>query len=250
MLSFAVTSALIGYEGDASNASNGSGNWTNSSTINWVPDTDVLVVSNGGDCGADLTGNMGVVNANIQVANAASCGFQAGDALLITDCQTADLFRASSVSTSTGTITIAHATNVNTTNRLSRAYTANATVLRFLQTVYFIGTSSNGNPALFRTDLNGNTEELVDNVSNMQITYGLDANQDGVVEAYRTADAISDWSSVVNAQISLLIRSDDNAIGEAQSVVFDGVSINSGANPDKRLRSIFNSSVSIRNRLP
>jgi type IV pilus assembly protein PilW len=245
---FVIASSILGYDGNNSAASNAGDTWA--TPANWLPNTDVLIISNGGDCGADLTGNMGVVNANIQLSSAYGCGFQAGDALLITDCQTADLFRATNVSEGTIKTTIAHSQAANTSNNLSRAYQENATVLRFLQNTYFIGTSPNGNPALYRTDVNGDTEELVDNIADMQIEYGVDNGTDGVVDAFRTASNISDWTSVLSVRLSLLVRSDDNALTEPQTVTFNGTAINSGTDTDKRLRSIFNSVVSIRNRLP
>jgi type IV pilus assembly protein PilW len=245
---YAIASSILGYDGGASSATNDGDTWT--APANWVANTDVLIISNGGDCGADLTGNLGVVNANIQLTNTHGCGFEAGDALLITDCQTADLFRATNVSEGSGKITIAHSKAKNTSNNLSRAYQADSTVLSFLQNTYFIGTSANGNPALYRTDVDGDTEELVDNITDMQLEYGVDNGNDGVVDEFRTATNISDWTGVLSVRLSLLIRSDDNALTEAQTVTFNGASINSGANPDTRLRSIFNSVVSIRNRLP
>ncbi len=245
---YANTSAVLGYEGSDTSASNPSGTWTNPSSIAWVPGTDVITLSHSGDCGADLTGNMGVINANIQISNGAKCNFQAGDALLITDCQTADLFRASSVSESTGTITIAHASNVNTSNNLSRAYLEGSTVLRFHQSTYFIGRSLSGAPALYRTEFNGATEELIDNVANMQFVYGLDSNADGVVDQYRTADAVSDWKTAVSVRMSLLIQSEDGVVSVPQTITFDGSEANTGL--DARLRSIFNATVGIRNRLP
>jgi type IV pilus assembly protein PilW len=245
---YAIASSILGYDGNTNSPSNAGGTWT--APANWVPNTDVLIISNGGDCGADLTGNMGTVDANIQLTSARGCGFQAGDALLITDCQAADLFRATNVSEDASSTTIAHANSANTTNNLSRAYKEKATVLRFLQNAYFIGTSPNGNPSLYRTDVDGDTEELVDNIADMQIQYGVDDGTDGVVDAFRTASNISDWTSVLSVKLSLLIKSDDYALTEAQTVTFNGTAINSGTNPDKCLRSIFNSVVSIRNRLP
>ncbi|MGD8910874.1 MAG: PilW family protein [Chromatiales bacterium] len=245
---FASASSILGYDGNNGAASNSGDTWA--TPANWLPNTDVLIISNGGECGADLIGNMGTVSANIQLSSANGCGFQAGDALLITDCQTADLFRATSVSDSGSNTTITHANSTNSTDSLSRAYQENATVLKFVQNTYFIGTSPNGNPALYRTDIDGNTEELVDNIADMQIEYGVDDGDDGVVDAFRAASNISDWSSVLSVQLSLLIRSDNNALTEAQTVTFNGTAINSGADIDRRLRSIFNSVVSIRNRLP
>jgi type IV pilus assembly protein PilW len=245
---YSVSSPILGYDGSDSAAANGDHTWP--TPTNWVANTDVLIISNGGECGADLTGNLGVVSADIQLAGTYGCGFEAGDALLITDCQAADLFRASNVSEGTGNTTIAHSKSANTSDNLSRAYQEDATVLRFLQNTYFIGTAPNGNPSLYRTDVDGDTEELVENIADMQIEYGVDTGIDGVVDEFRTATNISDWTGVLSVRLSLLIRSDDHALTEAQTVTFNGTAINSGANPDLRLRSVFNSVVSIRNRLP
>ena len=247
---FAFDTAIIGFEGNAINAKNKSTVWTNPSAIEWIEGTDVLVVAKGGQCGADLTGNMGVTNANIQVANAVSCGFSAGDALLITDCQTADLFRASSVSATTGKITIAHASNTNTTNFLSRAYSEGSTVLRFLQNAYFIGKSPSGAPSLYSVDITGNVQELIENVEDMQIVYGEDESEDGVVDKFTTADNIDQWNSAISVQVMLLIRSGDHITSTPQVVEFNGSQLNNGPGSDYRLRSVFTSTISARNRIP
>lgn len=247
---FAINTAIIGFEGESTSAKNKQGTWVNPSPIPWVTGTDVLIIATGGECGADLTGNMGVTNANIQVANAASCGFVAGDALMITDCHTADVFRASSVSESTGKITVAHANNVNTTQFLSRAYEEGATVLKFLQYAYFIGTSPNGNPALYRVDVNGNSQELIENIQDMQIVYGVDNGEDGIVDRYLAADSVDEWKSALSVELRLLVRSDNNALTTPQVIAFNGANINGGIDTDHRLRNAFKSTVSVRNRLP
>lgn len=240
---FADGTSVLGFEGNGTSASYSGSTWSNESGIDWVPNTDVLVLSTGGGCGADLTSNMGATDAAIDISSSNSCGFKSGDALLITDCEVADLFRV------TGLIdgAIAHGDSSNTSGSLSRAYMKDATVHKFSRTTYYIGTSPNGDPALYRTDLDGNTEELVSNVASMQLQYGVDTGKDGVVDEYRTANDISDWSGVLTVQLSLLIRSDENALTEPQTVQFDGSEIN-GDGLDHRLRSVFNISVNIRNR--
>ena len=167
---FILNSAVLGYEG---NGTNGAGStWSNPSSVTRVDGTDIVTIRFGGECGADLTGNMDAVNANIQVSGGAGgCGFAAGDYLLLTDCESADLFRASSVSESSGKITIAHATNVNTENFLSKTYQAGSTLLFFKQATYFIGLDENGKPGLYWIeDDSTSAQELLENVQDMQFT--------------------------------------------------------------------------------
>jgi type IV pilus assembly protein PilW len=243
---FTIGTSILGYEGGSDNATQTPENITWNKTANWVRNTDVLVISYGGECGADLTSNMVAASANVQISSSADCGFQAGEALLITDCEAADLFRATNVTNGA----IAHASTQNEPAELSRAYKKNATVMKFIQSTYFIGASENQPPALYRQDLDGATEELVDHVANMQIVYGVDTgDKDGEVDTYLKANAITDWSSVLSVQLSLLVRSDDHAISQPKSVTFDSNEINDRQTADKRLRSIFNASVSLRNRV-
>jgi type IV pilus assembly protein PilW len=247
---FSIGTSVIGYEGGSSNAIRNTGIQWKQKQNNWLPNTDVLVISNGGGCAADLTKDMDAVtdDINIQISSDNNCNFKSGEALLITDCEAVDLFRATKVTTA-GVISHAADTENDRAN-LSRAYKRNATVMKFFQSTYFIGTSQNNNPALFRKDLDGTSEELIDNVANMQIRYGVDTGvRDGKVDEYQTANSISDWSSVLTVRISLLVRSDNNAISEPQVVTFDGSDINSGNDADRRLRSIFSTTVSLRNRI-
>jgi type IV pilus assembly protein PilW len=250
---FDLGSALVGYEGDGTNGAGGQ--WDNpSTTIAHVAGTDIITIRHGGECGADLTGNMEVMNANIQITGGSDCGFEQNDYLLITDCQTADLFRASSVSAS-GNITIAHASNVNTTNFLSKAYGSGSTILKFVQATYFVGTKpADGNASLYRIknfdkDETPQVEELIENIEDMQLEYGVDTGSDGIVDSYRSASAVTNWDRVLSVRLNLLVRSDDNVTMTSQKVNFYGAVVNA-VDADKRLRTAFNSMVTIRNRVP
>jgi len=92
--------------------------------------TDVLIIRKASNLGLQLTGNMAVDNANIQVVDN-RLGLRAEDTLFISDCMSADIFRATSVSASEGKPTVAHAKNLNTSNRLSKAYGTDAEVMAF-----------------------------------------------------------------------------------------------------------------------
>jgi type IV pilus assembly protein PilW len=245
---FDLNSTIIGFD-------NASANVADHAPTGWLEGTDFLVISHVDDCAADLTAKLGSLNGEIVISSANNCDFAVNDYLLITDCETADLFRATAVSvlTSESKEEIDHACTEtdprNTTANLSRQYRQNSTVMKFYQSTYFIGKNTNKNPALYKKDHTGSAVELVDNVADMQIRYGTDTNADGIVDTYQNANDISDWGRVLSVELSLLIRSDDHALGQPQTVTFNGTDLNDGNDADKRLRSIFNSSVSIRNRL-
>lgn len=199
--------------------------------------TDIVNIRRGGGCQARLTGNMAANNANIQLIANPAC-FSAGDILLITDCKDVDIFRASNVSQGGGSITIAHAQNVNITNFLSKAYNTEAFVMKFMDFNYFISGET-----LYR-----DTQPLVDGVVNMQILYGIDTDNDRAPNQYVAAGAVADWSTVVALRVSLLLAGPDNGVvPAAQTVFYDGLD---QVMPDRRLYRTFTNTVGIRNRLP
>lgn len=241
LLNFA--NALRGYEG-------GSG-WTKPSslTITVVTGADIVKIIRAEGAGISLTGNMDTLNANIQI-NGNPSGFVANQALLISDCQNADLFRATNVSTGTGTITIAHSDSQNSSNNLSTLYGTNADVFAIEDTTYFIGENGAGNPSLYRIPISGTAEELVENVQDMQMTYGVDSGSDNAADSYVDASAVTDWRKVVSVRVSLLFRSQDNNVtSQPQTYIFNGATVTPGAT-DRRLRQAVTSTIAVRNRLP
>jgi len=131
-----------------------------------------------------------------------------------------------------------------------------AEVLRFVEVSYFIGRNSAGRPSLFRTAA-GTVEELVENVEDMDILYGVDTtlpDLDGIIDVYQRADQVTDWSRVVSARISLLVVGpEDNVTTGAQTYTFrestgDGTAdVQTAA--DRRLRHVFTTTISLRNRV-
>lgn len=228
--------ALLGYD-------NGSG-WTNPSSITRAAG-DVLSVMGAFSSGVNLAGNLAPQNANVQI-NGNPDGFAAGDVLIVTNCVNADVFKATTVSSGGGTIiTVSHSNSSNTGNRVG-TYGTDAFVMKMNQYSYFIGTNTAGNRALYRVGLNGQAEELVEHVHDMQLRYGLDTNTDGTVDSYSTAPAT--WTQVVSVTVNLLLRSPDNNISTAtQSVTFNNGTF---AAPDRRLYQVYSATVAVRNRLP
>lgn len=228
--------ALIGYDAGAG--------WANPTAIVRVVGTDVLSVMGAFSSGVNLAGNLIPQNANVQV-NGNPDGFQANDVLVVTNCVNADVFRATSVASGGGITTVAHANSSNTGNRVG-VYGTDAFVMRVDQYSYFVGTNPGGNPALYRVGLSGNAEELVENVQNLQIRYGLDTNGDGAVDSY--SNAPGNWLQVASVTLNLLIRGADNNVATAApSVTYNNGTFNA---PDNRLYQVFSATVGVRNRMP
>ena len=252
-----LAEAMRGYDGAT---------WTAPGTApaNWVAGTGVFHVTRADSQGVNLVGNMTAVNANIQI-NGNPTGIVAEQALMISDCASADIFRTTNVSTG-GTVTIAHSTSncsniggvaCNTSNNLSKAYGANAEVFAILSTTYFIGTNPAGNPALYRRQIIGAqvepAEEMVDNVENIVMRFGIDSDNDFVVNSYVGASAVTDWRQVMTARMSMVFRSNTNNIAtQIQPCVVENAACPSAYSntADRRLRQVATATFGLRNRLP
>lgn len=203
--------------------------------------TDVLIIKRGTDTGVRLTGNMNVVNANIQMDSATVNGaFQAGDTLVISNCESADIFGATNVGNGGGVTAIAHANNANINNNLSALYGTDATVMRFENFTFYIANNPAGVPALYRKRLNGGaivTEELIDGIEDMEILFGEDTDADRTANRYVSADTVGlNMANVVSVRITLRLRTlEDNVAAVA-------------ANGDRRIRRTYTTTTSIRNR--
>ncbi len=236
-----------------------------------LPGSDVLSVQRASSCGAQLT-NIFPAAGNIVVA-ANNCGFEDNQVVLVTDCRNADIFQISSVTPNAGDQTIAHATGVNRNGGIldsGSTYNTDASVYRYIANSYFIANDANGQPALFRSSWlpNGNnaleaglptaggdfnTQILAQGVQDMQILYGEDTGGDSSADQYLTADAVGDWDDVRSVRISLLLQSlNDNITQGPRQITFNGALVNdvNDAASDRRMRTIYTTTVTLRNRLP
>jgi len=99
---------------------------------------------------------------------------------------------------------------------------------------------------------------LVEGLEQMQFEYGVDENQDSMVDRYIVADKVSDWQTVLSVRIYLLVRSrlQDKTIDEKGKIYAMNSTESQTANayqvPDKLRyypRKLYQTEVSIRNRL-
>ena len=239
-----ASTAVRGYEYDGSNWSP---SFNGTAPTGVVAGTDVITVSRGGDCGAYLVGNMLVDNANIQLNPDNTCNFQAGDVVIISDCVSTDIFRATSVSLGASKITIAHTNSQNTTNRLSKAYNTDARIYKYTAYDYYIKENAANEPTLYVRE-NGVEpgSELVEGVENLQFEYGSDTDGDRSADSYAAADSVADWSEIASVRADITLRSlNDNVAVSSKTYIYDGANVT-----NKRLRKDMASTIGLRNRIP
>jgi type IV pilus assembly protein PilW len=140
--------------------------------------------------------------------------------------------------------------------------TSSLVLMRLSGVSYYIGLNPAGEPALYRdkmtrsgTSADGDKEELIQGVEDMEITYGVDTNDpvDRNVNAYWTATQVaagtdgtltmpaagapsSYWRRVLSVRITLtLVSAQDERVATTTS--------------DRRLRRTFTNTIAVRNRL-
>lgn len=214
-----------------------------------APGTDVIIVRKQAAQDVNLTANMSSNAAAVTIAN--KIAFANNDIVFITDCESTDIFRATSGTTATS---INHTTAGNTTGNLSKAYQTDARVTRLETIAYYVKdtgrTNNSGNPvfALYRQLVNGTEEELIEGVENIQVTYGVDTNSDGAADSYLTADAVNtatQWPQVVSVNISTLMNTVNDVSSSSVGYTFNGAAVTP---TDRLLRRQIDSYVKIRNR--
>ncbi|MDP2265940.1 MAG: PilW family protein [Thiobacillus sp.] len=225
---------------------------------NWVSGTGVFSISRASAVAVNLTGNTTPTNANIQIAGNPD-NFIAGEALLVSNCVTADLFRATTVSGG-GTVTIAHSSSSNTANFTIYSYGDEAEIFRMISNTYFIGTNPAGVPALYRQPMTGNAEEMVDNVENIVMRFGLDDGSNGgtandfIVDSYVDSAGVgTNWRQVMTVRLSMVFRGNTNNIAtQVQPCVVENIACTAAFTntADRRLRQVATATFGLRNRLP
>jgi len=232
-----------------------SGTWPSTfppQPTNLVPGNSVIVVQYASPSGIFVYDHQSLT-ADIKI-NANTFNWPANTILFVTDCQSADVFRATTFSNSSGKVNVAHGASNNTDTKLSKVYKTDAQVMTFGYSMYYIGSISGGTTcpcALYRQGIAGTNDQLVDNIQSMQITYGVDTSGDQNPDRYIAAPAIttgSYWPVVVTARVNLLATTPDNNLVDTPQVYkYNNASITA---TDRRLYSSFTDTITFRNRAP
>ncbi|MGV6809596.1 MAG: PilW family protein [bacterium] len=178
--------------------------------------------------------------------------FKEDDFILVTDCETSSIFQKTNSNYTQG---IKHeltaATPSNLTTDLGKAYSDEAKLMKLTTLSYYIR-DKDGIPALYRKAEGGNAEEIISGIESLNITYGVDHNNDFSVDEYLTADAVDNagqWHQVLVVNVELLARSlSDNVTANRNAVdyFFDGAI---QTPDDAYLRTVVSAKVTLRNRM-
>ncbi len=197
-------------------------------------------------------------NSSSMIHVPANNGLEQFDIILLSDCLQGDIFEitgsnpsgSGSVVHNTGVVAIGPGNyNPSATcasgHCLSKTYDGEAQIYKVQSVTYSTSVSAFSEPVLTRSVNGGAAMEVVTGVENMQFTYGEDTTGDGVVDIYRTATNVVDWDEVINVKVSILLRSPDPVINMSQTYQYEGVTYTVS---DRRLRRVFTSIITLRNR--
>lgn len=130
---------------------------------------------------------------------------------------------------------------------------AGAVIAPVTTAIYFIGVGSDGDSALMRLELvNGlaglTSEEIVPDVENMQVLYGVDTTGTQNASSYVTANQVVDFNTVVSIKIAVLAASPPgSAQRPAAAPTYNLLGTTVTAPIDTRLRRVFAVTVGVRN---
>ncbi len=267
-----VASGVTGFE-------DGTG-WPNATGITRLRG-DVFSIRRAAGAGAEIFANTVIGTPSVTIKD--NCPrFRKSDVVMLASCERAFVFRvtndpATTCTTTPTAVTLEHqATGAgiggvdgNGNNGIVSGSTSHqlydnwkfhgetrAMVYRFDDIAYFIGQNPAGRPGLYRTSSNGGTEELVENVEDMDVLYGVDTSvpADGIAENYVRADQVADWGQVIALRLSLVAVSPEAALTtQTQTYVLrdtnaDGTLDRQNA-ADSRLRQVFTTTIALRNRV-
>ncbi len=270
------SSGVMGYESDDDDWDIG----TRDSQLDPITDvpngSDIIFVQFVSPTGVNVmcTGSINscsAVNANIKIENN-SIGLTQNDIAVVTDCESADLFRIVNMpnDAADGMTTLSHSNALNTTNNLSKVYDDSAQVVTYNALAYYVKdtgrTNERGNAifslyqfdAAFQTGgaITGNEEELVEGVEQLQILYGQKLDS-GNIRYVAADDGDLDFTEVESIRISILVSDADPIRQEDDSNTYklSGVDVEpAGAvspetvHPaDRRLRQVFTTTLYMRN---
>ncbi len=233
-------------------------------SVQAVPNSDILRLWGG-------VGNSSVVSgidnsgADPIITTTTDAGVAVNDFLIVSDCEQVDFVQACAVANvDVTTITLSTGCPMGNVATAFVTSSAPAELIRLQGSLFYVGKRNNtatNPPSLYRATLGSNGqitagEEMVEGVESMQLLYGVNVDQDirATVDAWVTADNVFDWDEVIAIRVSLLMQAvDDGTVPAPQAYTFNGVNYDGTAGngnlpQDERVRRIFQTTISLRNR--
>lgn len=220
---------------------------------------DVVTIRQIDGQAVQLTAPMASSTGDLQVASGSPLA--AGDVLLVADCGAAAIFNATSFNASSGVVghgTGGSAIPGNSTNDLGHKFSTDAAVYRLVTRTYYVGPSLRkpGTNALWvdsvpAYDGQVQPEEMVEGVDGFVLYFGEDTTGDHAANRYVTADGVGTWTNVVSVRAQVLLASVlDNMATSSQPYKFPDTAVSSTTPTDRRIRTVFSSVITLRNRVP
>jgi type IV pilus assembly protein PilW len=206
--------------------------------------------------------------ADISVDRDASVSLRTPTPMIIGDCRYAEVFIASGWTPSGATASILHAAGGapvgNTTNSLTVPLTIpyrQGALLQPVQTViYYVAScvaisgpcTTLTPPALWQivgldTPGGAQPQELIQGVEAMQLKFGVDTDQDLLVNKYYTADTVPNWNSVIGINLAILVGSNDQTGVSTDQQTYSLLGTPFGPYNDRRNRKVFTTTITFRN---
>ncbi len=254
-------SSLQGFEANAD------GTWTpelDLSILDEIKGSDVVVLRVADPNGSVYVSDM-MNLATADLKTLATDLIKEDDILMISDCANATVFQVTNtntvVSNGKNMTNVVHNQGAdvpgNSQNSLGHLYSKGAQVNKVYTKSFFIRENTSEVPSLYVKVGSSASEEQVEGVENLQITYGRDTSLDKgpdncLVEDYVDADLIppgDDWLDVCSIRIGLLLRSSEQTKRTADTVTtynVNGTVI--GPMNDRFLRRVYSQTIRLRNR--
>jgi type IV pilus assembly protein PilW len=132
-------------------------------------------------------------------------------------------------------------------------FSTGAVVTPLTTSIYYIGVGSDGDSSLFRLEqVNGGPgftppgpEELVPDIENMQVLYGIDTAGTQTTSAYVTADQVG-AINVVSIQVALLVASPPSTRQLPPAAPYNLLGNAVTAPVDNRMRQVFYATINLR----
>lgn len=268
----------------AAPAAGAAGNWVPAlpaelSSLSPVAGSDIVVLRYFSPEQAQVTGLAMGASSTINYPAASGTVATGGSGLYaLADCNGATVFQASAAPSATA-MTVA----VSGLNRSDLGYVSSndgsitykpggATLYRAESVAYYVALNPDGVPALYRTrwttepaatTLTPVTEELVEGVESLQMLYGEDSNSEnpavppsGLITKTNTAATIggvdaSRWRRVGAVQLGMMVRGGgvERAASSQAIAPHDVLEVAMTPPPDGRYRSVYQTTLALRNRL-
>lgn len=189
---------------------------------------------------------------------------QQWDIAVVTNCQQAEIFQITNLNSggsrvvgSSGGGVPGNSGPISNTGP-TRDFRAGSEISSLRTYMYYVGQGADLQPALFRARLsiNGTNnnlaqghEELISGVDSMQLTYGVDTDDDFVVNSYVPASSVANWLQVRSVRVALLMRSPDEFLPVQDAATYAVAGTTIDPVNDRRQRRVFETTIALRNRL-